>query len=172
MTRWNLMLTVLVVVMLAGLAVVLSGCGSDSATGDPDVVGDYHAYPEALNPGVGDMDIILLPVGVKDAGSKDNLVLSDCYLYLYDDNDAEFEANLDEGNVGLHFDLEGTWEQDGNLVYVDLNGPAVVQTPDITATIELSFTGDNAAGGTMTFSIEGDDYEGTVVIVRDTDVNP
>jgi hypothetical protein len=170
MTRWNLMLTVLVVVMVAGLAVVLSGCGSDSTTADPDVVGVFHAYPEALNPGEGEVPIVLNPNGVKGSSSDDNIVLTNCLLFLDDDNDATltgYWGELTPASKDAPIELDGSWEQDGNLVFVDLEGYSVVQyPPDLGATLELSFTGDDAGGGTMTFSYYDEEYDGTIVIVR------
>jgi hypothetical protein len=177
MTRWNLMLTVLVVVMLVGLAVALAGCGSDSATGDPDVVGMFQAYPEALNPGGGNLDIILLPQSAKPVVvSDDNLVLSNCWLYLDEGGNAEFTAWLGETTVsyvdGAKLDFQGEWEQDGSLVNVDMDGyyPMGQDPPDMTATIDLTFAGDDAAGGTLSVTIFDEEYDGTIAVVRSEDL--
>ena len=164
MIRKALMLVPLGVLMVV-LAVVLSGCSSDDA---PPVVvsGAYDAEAGPLTP-------TLVLTDAKGTGPQDQILLMNV-LIVFTLQACFFRANYyseTDGAAaknGYDIDLEGTWEQHGNVVTATFGSlgadSAQAKNGADGAAFQLLFTADDVAAGTVVLDLYGYTYEGGLVI--------
>jgi hypothetical protein len=173
MTRRLLPLVPLLALIIT-VAAVVPGCGGGGAPQNIFVEGFFWCWAPQLLPFIGNNNHA--PVSVQQVeGPDEPIALTDTYIVFggqgdcYMQGEAAEQTDLADVQTAWwsdSFELEGTWYQDGNIVYATLGGAASTANGwgNDFAELTLEFSNDEQANGQLILGLGWKEYEGAIAI--------